>query len=99
MHTLNLQSLGMNMLDLGCLDVLFTDEEVWSVVKEMAPDRAPGPDGFTAEFYQKAWPIIKDDIMAGDDRGPRSCSDSSSQFGEFSILRGVSSACIFEEDV
>ena len=55
--------MGMNVLDLGCLDVLFTDEEVWSAVKEMAPDRAPGPDGFPAEFYKRCWDIIKGDLL------------------------------------
>jgi hypothetical protein len=35
------------------------------VVKDLPPDRAPGPDGFTGAFYQRAWPIIKRDILAG----------------------------------
>jgi hypothetical protein len=31
----------------------------------MHPDWAPWPDGFTGAFYQRAWPIIKRDIIAG----------------------------------
>jgi hypothetical protein len=31
----------------------------------MLSDRAPSPDGFISIFYQKAWPIIKKDSMAG----------------------------------
>ncbi|KAM0904438.1 hypothetical protein ACQ4PT_017999 [Festuca glaucescens] len=31
----------------------------------MPSDRAPGPDGFITVFYQRAWPTIKVDIMAG----------------------------------
>jgi hypothetical protein len=28
----------------------------------MNPDKAPGPDGFTARFYQHCWEIIKKDL-------------------------------------
>jgi hypothetical protein len=28
----------------------------------MNPDKAPGPDGFTARFYQQSWDIIKSDL-------------------------------------
>ncbi|KAK1574356.1 hypothetical protein QYE76_018595 [Lolium multiflorum] len=34
-------------------------------VKDLPPDRAPGPDGFTGAFYHRAWPIIKRDVLAG----------------------------------
>jgi hypothetical protein len=30
----------------------------------MEHNKAPGPDGFSAEFYQGCWDIIKDDLMA-----------------------------------
>lgn len=74
--TLDLDYLGLQEVDLQELDDFFTEDEVWQVVKELHPDRAPGPDGFIGAFYQKAWPIIKNDIMAalyklyvGDGRG------------------------------
>jgi hypothetical protein len=35
------------------------------VIKVMPPGRAPGPDGFIGAFYQRTWPTIKHDIMAG----------------------------------
>jgi hypothetical protein len=44
---------------------MFIEEEVWKTIREMPGDRAPGPDGFTDTFYQKAWPIIKPDILWG----------------------------------
>ncbi|CAN0903944.1 hypothetical protein LINGRAHAP2_LOCUS22801 [Linum grandiflorum] len=29
----------------------------------MDPDKAPGPDGFNPECYQKMWNIIGDDVV------------------------------------
>jgi hypothetical protein len=75
-HSLDLQALQLPTHDLNDLEALITEEEVWSVIKELPSDRAPGPDGFIGGFYQKACPIIKHDIMAtvlklyvGDSRG------------------------------
>ena len=34
------------------------------VVKDMAGDKSPGPDGFSMAFFQKCWDIVKDDVMA-----------------------------------
>jgi hypothetical protein len=38
-------------------------EEVWSVVKDLPLDKAPGPDGFIGRFYKVCWGIIKEDMM------------------------------------
>jgi exonuclease III len=73
---LDLHALGMEQVHLEEMEEMFTEEEVWNVIKEIPADRAPGPDGFSGIFYHRAWPIIKRDIMAallklfvGDDRG------------------------------
>nr|AAM08546.1 Putative retroelement [Oryza sativa Japonica Group]AAP53436.1 retrotransposon protein, putative, unclassified [Oryza sativa Japonica Group] len=41
----------------------FSLEEVKKVVFEMRQNRAPGPDGFPAEFYVKFWGIIKFELL------------------------------------
>jgi hypothetical protein len=64
-HTINLEELGIPVANLAELDNMFTEEEVWNTIREMPIDRAPGPDGFTGAFYQRAWPVIKQDILAG----------------------------------
>jgi hypothetical protein len=45
------------------MDHCFSEEEVWSIIRDMPPDKAPGPDGFTGWFSQMAWPVIKRDVM------------------------------------
>lgn len=40
----------------------FTSAEVRKAVFDMHPSKAPGPDGFTAFFFQKPWPFLGYDI-------------------------------------
>jgi hypothetical protein len=42
----------------------FTELEVMEAIMELKKNKAPGPDGFPAEFYQVFWDTIKDDLMA-----------------------------------
>ena len=42
----------------------FTEKEVFDAIMQMKHNKAPGPDGFPAEFYQKCWHIIKGDMMS-----------------------------------
>jgi hypothetical protein len=42
----------------------FTEIEVKEAVMQMKKNKAPGPDGFPAEFYQVFWDTIKEDMMA-----------------------------------
>lgn len=48
--TLNLAQLIDPSEDLPDLDAPFTEEEIWSTIKRLPARKAPGPDGFTAEF-------------------------------------------------
>jgi hypothetical protein len=41
----------------------FSEEEVKMAVFDMEHNKAPGPDGFPAEFYQFFWDVVKHDLM------------------------------------
>lgn len=65
--TLNWERLGLSGIQEQPgleLDRPFTEEEVAAAVKCLPSGRAPGPDGFTNNFYKACWDIIKFDIMA-----------------------------------
>ena len=40
------------------LDAPFTEDEIAAVIKEMAAEKAPRPDGFIGLFYKKCWTIL-----------------------------------------
>ena len=42
----------------------FSESEVRTTVFQMEHNKAPGPDGFSAEFYQFFWEIVKPDLMS-----------------------------------
>ena len=48
-------------------DILTADflvKEVYEAISQMELNKAPGPDGFPAEFYKTFWEVIRDDLMA-----------------------------------
>jgi hypothetical protein len=61
--TLNLDAFHRPSIDLSDLDQFLSEEEIWSTIKSLHPDKAPGPDGFMGIFYRAAWQIIKVDFM------------------------------------
>ena len=61
--TLNFEAIGILPRDLSALELPFTEEEVWTVIRALKPEKAPGPDGMTAAFYQAAWPVVKRDVL------------------------------------
>ena len=42
----------------------FSEEEVKMAVLDMEHNKAPGPDGFPAQFYQFFWWIVKPNLMS-----------------------------------
>lgn len=61
---MDLQAFHRTGGDLSLLDEPITEEEVWSTIRSLPMDRAPGPDGFTGRFYKECWAMIKADVMA-----------------------------------
>jgi hypothetical protein len=41
----------------------FEEKEVHEAVMQMKKNKAPGPDGFSTEFYQTFWKVIKHNLM------------------------------------
>lgn len=46
------------------LSKIFMREEVETTLKQMAPSKSPGPDGFNLGFYQTYWHIVGDEITS-----------------------------------
>jgi hypothetical protein len=49
----------------GCIakmEVPVTKAKIKNVVFSMNPSKAPGPDGFSAGFFQMAWTVVGDDL-------------------------------------
>uniref|UniRef100_A0A453A7E0 Reverse transcriptase domain-containing protein n=1 Tax=Aegilops tauschii subsp. strangulata TaxID=200361 RepID=A0A453A7E0_AEGTS len=61
-HSLDLSQL-IEPTDLADLDAPFSAEEIWEAVKRLPARKAPGPDGFTAEFLRACWTTIRQDFL------------------------------------
>jgi hypothetical protein len=48
---------------LSHLEEEFTEEEVYAVIKDLAWDKAPGPNNFIGFFFKTTWNVIKADIL------------------------------------
>jgi hypothetical protein len=54
----------VTQLEKDLLEAEFSEKEVREAIFGMKHNKAPGPDGFPAEFYQVFWSLIKNDLMA-----------------------------------
>lgn len=66
--SLDIYFLGASLEDLSDLDAPFSKEEVWDVVRRLRHGKAPGPNGFMAEFLWSCWGMVKADFMAAFDK-------------------------------
>ena len=46
--------------DAAYLEVLFSEEEVFTTLSDLNGDKAPGPDGFPMTFWQLNWDFVKE---------------------------------------
>ena len=53
----------LNDMEALRLEVPFTEEEVHVALADLNGNKAPGPDGFTAAFWQFSWDVVTSDIM------------------------------------
>jgi hypothetical protein len=63
-QTLDLSHLIEPSDSLEDMDAPFSVDEIWDAVKHLPARKAPGPDGFTAEFLRSSWSTIKHDLVA-----------------------------------
>lgn len=41
----------------------FSPEEIADALFQIGPLKAPGPDGLSARFFQRNWPLLKEDVI------------------------------------
>ena len=59
----NWEELDLETHNLACLGDPITEDEVRDAINQMPGDKAPGPDGFTAEFMRACWGTIRQDLL------------------------------------
>jgi hypothetical protein len=53
----------VSMEENGLVTAPYSEDEVKKAIYQMEHNKAPGPDGFPAEFYQTFWDTIKSDRL------------------------------------
>jgi hypothetical protein len=54
----------VTLIENDWLTAEFLENEVREAIFQMKHNKAPGSDGFLAEFYQVCWSLIKNDLMS-----------------------------------
>jgi hypothetical protein len=66
LNNIHFSDIGMEKLNEEDCELLmkeFTMEELKTDVFEMAANKVARPNGFNAEFYQKNWELVKQDLF------------------------------------
>ncbi|RVX17539.1 hypothetical protein CK203_003885 [Vitis vinifera] len=53
----------LNSREAEDLEMPFSEEEIHFALTEMRGDKFPGPDGFTAVFWQACWDFVKEEVV------------------------------------
>ncbi|CAL1355157.1 unnamed protein product [Linum trigynum] len=53
----------LNSAESASLEKPFTEEEIWECLSDSDGTKAPGPDGFSFEFYKRCWNFVKTDVL------------------------------------
>ncbi|CAL1369899.1 unnamed protein product [Linum trigynum] len=53
----------LNSAESASLEKPFTEEEIWECLSDSDGTKAPGPDGFSFEFYKRCWNFVKIDVL------------------------------------
>ena len=53
----------LNSREAEDLEMPFSEEEIHLALMEMKGDKALGPDGFTAAFWQACWDFVKEEVV------------------------------------
>jgi hypothetical protein len=55
--------LQLSHQDNEILTTNFIENEIYDAIMQMEKSKAPGPDDFPMEFYQKIWGMLKGDLL------------------------------------
>jgi hypothetical protein len=64
MRDFNCEIMNIQCHNLEHLAAPFLDDEILRAISLTPSDKAPGPDGYTANFFKSCWEIIRGELVA-----------------------------------
>ncbi|CAI0417866.1 unnamed protein product [Linum tenue] len=59
----NLELAKLNESEAASLMQVFSEAEIWTSLRDSDGWKAPGPDGFSWDFYKRCWPLIRGEVL------------------------------------